>query len=162
MLYRSRLHPDPGDPVWAAGRDAAVAAAMAWFEGSGGWAPPDTVTLAEWMADGVCRCPDDCLVAPDAWCGHGLASWWLILSAPRRSGPLPAWDPTLMLPSRARLDLTLPGALAVIEAHEHAADERRPTYPDPATGYVVITAPTHWRRGRCCGSGCRHCPYLAV
>jgi hypothetical protein len=29
----------------------------------------------------VCRCPDDCLVAPDAWCEHGLASWWLVLGA---------------------------------------------------------------------------------
>jgi len=29
----------------------------------------------------VCRCPDECLVAPDTWCEHGLASWWLILDA---------------------------------------------------------------------------------
>ena len=36
-------------------------------------------TLDEWIADGVCRCPDGCLVAPDAWCEHGLASWRLIL-----------------------------------------------------------------------------------
>lgn len=45
-----------------------------------GWAPPDEETLAEWSADGVCRCPDECLVAPDAWCRHGLASWLLILA----------------------------------------------------------------------------------
>ena len=38
-------------------------------------------TLVEWVADGVCRCPDDCIVAPDAWCEHGLASWWLISKA---------------------------------------------------------------------------------
>jgi hypothetical protein len=37
--------------------------------------------MAEWLADGVCRAPDDCLVTPDGWCGHGLASWWLILDA---------------------------------------------------------------------------------
>jgi hypothetical protein len=25
--------------------------------------------------------PTICIVAPDAWCGHGLASWWLISEA---------------------------------------------------------------------------------
>lgn len=28
-------------------------------------------------------------------------------------------------------------------------------------GYVVFTARYHLRRGYCCGSGCRHCPYGA-
>jgi hypothetical protein len=50
-----------------------------WFETNSGWAPPDIDTLAEWMADGVCRCPDDCLVTPESWCQHGLASWYLVL-----------------------------------------------------------------------------------
>ena len=57
----------------------AVRNALAWFEWNSGWAPPDDDTLAEWVADGVCRCPDECLVRPDRWCEHGLASWWLIL-----------------------------------------------------------------------------------
>ena len=61
--------------------DEAVRNAHAWFEVNSGWAPPDTETLADWVADGVCRCPDECLVAHDAWCEHGLASWWLILQA---------------------------------------------------------------------------------
>jgi hypothetical protein len=26
-------------------------------------------------------------------------------------------------------------------------------------GYVVFTAAYHLRRGYCCESGCRHCPY---
>jgi len=59
----------------------AVANAHAWFEWNSGWAPPDEDTLEEWVADGVCRCPDECLVRPDGWCEHGLASWWLILGA---------------------------------------------------------------------------------
>ena len=59
----------------------AVQNAHAWFENNSGWAPPDVDELAEWVADGVCRCPDRCLVAPDDWCSHGLASWWLILKA---------------------------------------------------------------------------------
>jgi hypothetical protein len=76
--------------VWRrAGHDVPVAedAAQAvrnahmWFENNSGWAPPDADTLAEWLADGVCRCPDECLVAPAGWCEHGLASWGLILSA---------------------------------------------------------------------------------
>ncbi len=59
----------------------AVGNAHEWFEVNSGWAPPDEETLAEWLADGVCRCPDECLVAPDGWCEHGLASWHLILAA---------------------------------------------------------------------------------
>ena len=27
-------------------------------------------------------------------------------------------------------------------------------------GLVVMTAAYHRKRGYCCGSGCRHCPYL--
>lgn len=61
--------------------DTAIANAIAWFEVNSGWAPPDEDTLAEWVDDGVCRCPDECLVAPEGWCDHGLASWWLILGA---------------------------------------------------------------------------------
>lgn len=59
----------------------AIRNAHEWFENNSGWAPPDEDTLAEWIADGVCRCPDECLVEPEAWCSHGLASWWLILGA---------------------------------------------------------------------------------
>jgi hypothetical protein len=68
------------DPAAAADAAAdAVANAHRWFESHSGWAPPDDDSLDEWAADGVCRCPDDCLVAPDGWCAHGLASWRLIL-----------------------------------------------------------------------------------
>jgi hypothetical protein len=60
--------------------EEALRNAQAWFEVNSGWAPPDESTLAEWEADGVCRCPDECLVATDGWCSHGLASWSLILA----------------------------------------------------------------------------------
>ena len=33
------------------------------------------------------------------------------------------------------------------------------TYKDPSTGYQVFTELAHTQRGKCCGSGCRHCPY---
>ena len=61
--------------------EIAIGNAHAWFEVNSGWAPPDEDTLAEWLADGVCRCPDDCLVTPEGWCEHGLGSWHLILRA---------------------------------------------------------------------------------
>ena len=60
-----------------------VRLAREWFEHNSGWAPPDDDTLAEWVADGVCRCPDDCIVRPDESCEHGLASWFTIMQAQR-------------------------------------------------------------------------------
>lgn len=52
-----------------------------WFEHHSGWAPPDPETLTDWLAEGICRCPDDCLVTPDETCEHGLASWKTVLDA---------------------------------------------------------------------------------
>ena len=59
----------------------AVEATFDWFEVNSGWAPPDPETLADWRAEGGCRAPDDCWVAPEGWCEHGLASWLLVLAA---------------------------------------------------------------------------------
>ena len=61
--------------------DEAVRNAHAWFEVNSGWAPPDDDTLSDWLAEGICRCPDDCLVPAESWCEHGLATWLLILRA---------------------------------------------------------------------------------
>jgi hypothetical protein len=44
-------------------------------------------------------------------------------------------------------------------AHDLAVHEGRPTYLDPETGFTVFTAVSLLAQGRCCGSGCRHCPY---
>ena len=65
----------------ASSPEEAIRNAYAWFEVNSGWAQPDDDNLAEWVADGVCRCPDDCIVSPDGWCEHGLASWWLIVQS---------------------------------------------------------------------------------
>jgi len=40
----------------------------------------------------------------------------------------------------------------------------KPTPPEPEDyymedGMMVFTAAYHLKRGVCCGSGCRHCPY---
>eukprot|EP00747_Dinoflagellata_sp_TGD_P168547 gnl/TRDRNA2_/TRDRNA2_195168_c0_seq1.p1 gnl/TRDRNA2_/TRDRNA2_195168_c0~~gnl/TRDRNA2_/TRDRNA2_195168_c0_seq1.p1 ORF type:complete len:317 (+),score=56.52 gnl/TRDRNA2_/TRDRNA2_195168_c0_seq1:41-991(+) len=45
------------------------------------------------------------------------------------------------------------------ELHSRACAAGEDTYVDPATGYTVFTEDAHRRRGRCCGNGCRHCPY---
>jgi hypothetical protein len=29
-------------------------------------------------------------------------------------------------------------------------------------GYVVLTEKYHLAKGRCCGNGCMHCPYLYI
>lgn len=43
--------------------------------------------------------------------------------------------------------------------HAAAVAAGRETYRDPDTGYVVFSRLGLLRRGTCCGSGCRHCPY---
>lgn len=73
------IGPSDHGPLAVRSATDAIARTHEWFEANSGWAPPDVDTLAEWLADGVCRCPDDCLVTPDAWCEHGLASWHLVL-----------------------------------------------------------------------------------
>ena len=67
------------DAFDGAGAAAAVDRTHEWFHHNSGWAPPDDDTLADWLADGVCRAPDECLVKPRSWCDHGLASWLLVL-----------------------------------------------------------------------------------
>ncbi|KAA0256776.1 MAG: hypothetical protein EDM75_09695 [Chlorobiota bacterium] len=48
----------------------------------------------------------------------------------------------------------------IIDLHREACMAKRDTYRDPATGYSVFTAFYHLRRGHCCNSGCRHCPFI--
>jgi len=48
-------------------------------------------------------------------------------------------------------------SIASLHATACAAGDK--TYTDPATGYKVMTSETLRQRGRCCGCGCRHCPY---
>lgn len=42
---------------------------------------------------------------------------------------------------------------------ESAAEALGPEDFYMENGYVVFTAAYHLKRGVCCGSGCRHCPY---
>lgn len=45
------------------------------------------------------------------------------------------------------------------EIHTRAISQKSRTYIDPATGFTVFTEYSHLKRGQCCGSVCRHCPY---
>jgi Family of unknown function (DUF5522) len=132
----------------------------AWFERNSGWAPPDAGTLAEWLADGVCRAPDDCMVAPESSCPHGLASWWLVLRSLDRADEPDPIPPDRMVPHQDRLDPRRSDYVLVIDAHHQAVLAGAAGYADPATGYHVMTARTLWARGACCEQGCRHCPYV--
>ena len=43
--------------------------------------------------------------------------------------------------------------------HDEADEAGRDLYLDPETGLMVMTRGALLRRGTCCDSGCRHCPY---
>jgi hypothetical protein len=43
--------------------------------------------------------------------------------------------------------------------HDAAIARAEPSYADPTSGLSVFTAEFLARRGYCCGSGCRHCPF---
>ena len=53
-----------------------------------------------------------------------------------------------------------PDRAEILARHRAAVESGEPGYSDPATGLFVITAAAHLERGRCCRSGCRHCPYV--
>lgn len=80
MIWYGGSSERPALPSVSVDPTAAVRNAHLWFETNSGWAPPDADSLDEWAAEGVCRAPDECLVVPDGWCEHGLASWALILA----------------------------------------------------------------------------------
>ena len=46
--------------------------------------------------------------------------------------------------------------------HDDACQAGKDFYEDPKSGYKVFTELAHKKRGKCCGSGCRHCPFNHV
>lgn len=71
----------------------------------------------------------------------------------------PLADRPLTEPHPDRVPLDHPYRDAIIAAHRSAIETGEPGYVDPATGFFVIAATEHVRRGRCCVNDCRHCPY---
>jgi hypothetical protein len=63
-------------------------------------------------------------------------------------------------PHPGRLSPEHPDYAAIVRAHAAALRAGADTYVDPPTGLTVLTAGYLARRGYCCESGCRHCPYL--
>jgi len=59
---------------------------------------------------------------------------------------------------RRRMEITTLSS-DIEDLHAHAVQEGQLTYIDPATGFTVFTEIAHLKRGRCCGSKCRHCPF---
>lgn len=59
----------------------------------------------------------------------------------------------------SRLNKNYPNYNEIIRLHKEAIDEQNDIYIDPDTGFAVLTAEFLLKRGYCCGSGCRHCPY---
>jgi len=73
----------------------------------------------------------------------------------------PLAERRLSQPHTDRLPADLPHYTEILRAHDEAHRAGSDTYIDPASGLVVLTAGYLARRGFCCESGCRHCPYLA-
>ena len=70
-------------------------------------------------------------------------------------------DRPLVEPHPDRLSPDDPDYAEILEAHAHALRSGSDTYVDPRTGFTVLTAGYLARRGSCCDSGCRHCPYVS-
>jgi Family of unknown function (DUF5522) len=77
-----------------------------------------------------------------------------------RARPEAVADRPLSQPHPDRFSQRNPAYEQAIRAHDEALSLGRDTYIDPTTGFVVLTAAYLAQRGYCCGSGCRHCPYI--
>jgi hypothetical protein len=74
--------------------------------------------------------------------------------------PEPLADRPLTDPHPDRLAPDDAAFAEIIRAHGEALAAGDETYVDPGSGFTVLTAAYLARRGRCCRSGCRHCPYV--
>ncbi len=70
----------------------------------------------------------------------------------------------------SRLNNNYPRYQEILKLHREAIESNQDIYFDPdesnqdiyfdpVTGFAVLTAEFLLKRGYCCGSGCRHCPY---
>lgn len=72
----------------------------------------------------------------------------------------PSGERALTQSHRDRLDPQHPRYHDILALHAAALAAGESGYCDPTTGLFVFTAAHLLRRGTCCDSGCRHCPYL--
>ena len=73
----------------------------------------------------------------------------------------PLADRPLDEPHPERLVPDHPLRREVLARHAAAMAAGDAGYADPQTGLFVLTAAFLAARGTCCGSGCRHCPYVS-
>jgi hypothetical protein len=64
-----------------------------------------------------------------------------------------------LTPHADRLPSDQPGREQILAEHARAVTGGDAGYRDPATGLFVMTSVYLADRGRCCGNGCRHCPF---
>jgi hypothetical protein len=85
-----------------------------------------------------------------------------VSAADGRSAPPPEHlaDRPLAEAHPDRLSPDDPAFVEILRAHTQALGVGADTYVDPRSGYTVLTAGYLARRGNCCESGCRHCPYV--
>ncbi|MBT5638738.1 MAG: hypothetical protein HOJ16_09295 [Candidatus Peribacter sp.] len=48
---------------------------------------------------------------------------------------------------------------SITQIHKSACKDKLNHYIDPTSGYKVLTEFYLLKRGFCCSTGCRHCPY---
>lgn len=80
-------------------------------------------------------------------------------SRPRGGGGETGLPSDRVRPLEDRVPADPAARAAILAAHDRALAEGQPGYVDPLTGLFVFSALGLWQNGRCCGSGCRHCPY---
>jgi hypothetical protein len=74
---------------------------------------------------------------------------------------VPALRPDhLVQPHPRRLDPLHARRDEIMASHDSAVRDGRTSYRDPVSGLTVFTADFLARRGYCCDSGCRHCPFV--
>lgn len=59
----------------------------------------------------------------------------------------------------SRLNKNYPRYNEILKLHKEAIENGQDIYFDPETRFAELTAEFLLKRGYCCGSGCRHCPY---
>ncbi len=69
-------------------------------------------------------------------------------------------DRPLDIPHPSRLPTSDPAYRRILQLHREALQAGLDGYLDEESGLFVLTAATLAANGRCCGLGCRHCPYL--
>ena len=69
-------------------------------------------------------------------------------------------DRALTEPHPHRLPHDHPARAEILHRHDDALGRGLAGYVYPVTGLFVMAATTLAARGRCCGRGCRHCPYV--